>query len=471
MENCDLLLINPPFHKRNGSGNIFPLGLGYLYASAKKSGYSVCIIDCTDIISSFESVNLDVLKEDLVIRLLKYAPKLIGIGPCITTQIAALKIIVDCCKNTLRGVPIIAGGPLASIEGQEWVFYEYLGINTIIKGDGEIAIVDALKAISNGENLVSCNKITSKNNLFYNEIANLDTIPFPYRYNFENYCISYRRSDGEENQKTATMIASRGCANKCDYCVSGNLKHQTLRKRSIPNVIEEMRYLQNNYNVTDIVFYDDCFFYNTHSANEDVEKFCSALLDSGTSMKWQMELRTDFVIEMSNKSIAFLEQCGCRQINIGIEKTTDKELFSLGKTSSVSGLKAAILRIKDNSNIKLTGTFILGGPEESEADIKKMIIDSTLLGLDTVQYNPLYIYPGTPLYDKTIKDTRKWLYYALDNMPLGEIIFENEYVNKDKLINLLDYAYAEFYKDTSMRNDLMVTDRLNLRRGGENEDF
>ena len=50
----DLLLINPPFHRRNGSGSIFPLGLGYIIAAAKKEGYTCDVINGYSMIDSYD---------------------------------------------------------------------------------------------------------------------------------------------------------------------------------------------------------------------------------------------------------------------------------------------------------------------------------------------------------------------------------------------------------------------------------
>lgn len=50
MKNVDLLLINPPFHRRNGSGTIFPLGLGYILAAVNINGLTSDVIDCSHVI-------------------------------------------------------------------------------------------------------------------------------------------------------------------------------------------------------------------------------------------------------------------------------------------------------------------------------------------------------------------------------------------------------------------------------------
>jgi hypothetical protein len=126
MKHIDLLLINPPFHMRNGGGNIFPLGLGYIISSVEAHSYTWAVVDCTRIISTFFDDNLKIFAEKLRIELTTYSPQIIGIGPCITSQLRALNIIVRCCSESFPNVPIVAGGPFASIDGQEWCFLKNL---------------------------------------------------------------------------------------------------------------------------------------------------------------------------------------------------------------------------------------------------------------------------------------------------------------------------------------------------------
>lgn len=124
MKKTDLLLINPPFHRRNGSGSIFPLGLGYIIANLNKHGISCEVIDCTQIISSYDEEELEKLSMVLSEKLKEFDPVLVGIGPCITTQVRSLDIIAQLCLDRFGRERVFAGGPFASIPNQEWFFYE-----------------------------------------------------------------------------------------------------------------------------------------------------------------------------------------------------------------------------------------------------------------------------------------------------------------------------------------------------------
>ena len=464
--NVDILFIIPPFHMRNGGGSFFPLGLGYIISEVDLCGYSWDVVNCTEQIQSFFTEDLEKLSENLKQVLSNYNPTVIGIGPCITTQLRALEVVSKTCKEVLPNTPVFAGGPFPSIENQEWVFYDYLGIDYLIKGDGELAVVDAIRVLKDGQDMSNSQYVSHRGYSYTNFIDNINEIPFPYRPFSKKEKFSIRRSLGSTVQ--AAMITSRGCPYSCSYCVSGNLKHNNIkyRKRSISNILDEMTELCNNYGVNDIVFYDDCFFYNAKTVNTDIENFCSELEARSLKIKWQIEMRPDVFCNLSEQSMAMLQQAGCRQISLGIEKISGSALAFLGKQNCWPSLGAQIKKIKSFAGISISATFILGGKNESEEDIIDLINKSKELNLDFAHYNPLFIYPGTPLYGTIFSDEKEWARLVLkDTLPWGEIVYENEHMSKDRLIELVDYAYAQFYSGTKYAEQEMICDRFNLKQG------
>lgn len=464
MKCIDLLLINPPFHRRNGSGSIFPLGLGYILSAVQESDFTCDVIDCSRVISSYGKDDLYRLRQFLKDELKDYKPDLVGIGPCITTQVRALSIISDCCKQQYGNEKIFAGGPLASIEDQEWFFFDFLGLNYIIKGDGEIAIVKLLEHIKRHGKIDDCKYVSHRNYIFFNEIKDINSISFPQRPFIDSNIISIRRSDNG-GEKSASMITSRGCLYHCKYCVSGNMNYKAFRKRNYKNIIDEMQFVKEEYGITDIIFYDDCFFYNPQTVHRDIFEFCSMLKKRELNMTWQMEIRCDLFKNINDKDSILLYQSGCRQINLGIEKTSDEGLANLGKNITLEGLAQKIKHLKSISKIKIAGTFILGGAGETKDNIEEMIEESTKINLDFAHYNPLFIYPGTPIYQEYFQDKKDWVKYILeDEVPWGEIVYENEYVNKEQLLKLVKEAYEKFYSNSIYRDSVMVKDRFNLNR-------
>ena len=450
---------------RRGSGNFLPLGLGYIISATEVNGFTVDVVNCASFINSFHPDDFEILDVCLRSALSDYSPLLIGVGPCITTQLKALMVISKTCKDMFPNTAIVCGGPLATMHDQEWVFFEMLGVDYIIKGDGEEAITNLLATLKSGKRAIDCDNVSYLGHTIVNEIADINNIRFPSRTIANDMQISLRRQDKTKEQITFPMITSRGCMYRCAYCVSGSLPYCNFRKRNYGNIINEMKRLKEEFGATDVIFYDDCFFYNPRIANNDIRDFCTLLLDHNINMSWQMELRTDLILSIDEQSIELLEEAGCRQINIGIEKTTDENLRNIGKTSSVRGLQERNKIIVERSNIQLTGTFILGGPGETEASTQQLISSAQELYLTEAHFSPLFLYPGTKLYIDMGYDARKWVSLIMnDTYPWGEIVYENEFLTREKLLDLEQIAYEEFYKGKDHAYADAYLDRYNLRR-------
>lgn len=352
---------------------------------------------------------------------------------------------------------------------QVWFFFDFLNIDYIIKGDGEKAVVEMIRTVQKGKSLSECRYVTKKDYIYFNEIDNIDRLPFPKRMFVAESIVSERRSG--KNQ-SLSMISSRGCLYHCNYCVSGNMKYKKFRKRTYENIIAEMKFIKETYGITDIIFYDDCFFYRPLKVHSDISDFCNKLIQESLDMTWQMEIRCDLFEELNDKDIHLLFESGCRQINLGIEKTSADGLKYLGKTITLEGLSEKIAYAREISNIKFAGTFILGGKNENRNSVEDTILKSRQMHLDFAHYNPLFIYPGTPMYKEVFDSPEEWVrYIQADDLPWGEIVYENEYIDRNGLIELVNEAYEKFYSESPHENSCMVKDRFNLNRGKKSENL
>ena len=457
----DILFVIPPYHKRNGSGSLFPLGIGAIMACLEKHGFSYDYINCPQIIDSFFPEDLKKLEEKLGNLLLQYNPIVVGIGPCVTSGAIGLEIVARCCLEIFGKERVFAGGPFATLPSQEWFFYERLGLSYIIKGDGEEAVCDAIKTIKEGKTLLQSSVVSFPGFSKVNIIQGLDDLPFSKRIDMEKDRLSERRRARNEAMKSAHIVASRGCPYHCTYCVSGN-QRIPFRKRSVNNIVEEMKMLSTHYGITDVVFYDDCFFTGINTIHIEVENFCAEIEKSGLHISWQFEIRPDILIELSDDELQRLFSCGCRQMNIGIEKVHNDGASTFGKPYDYIQLKEYLAHVHSVAPIRMTGTFIIGGKEETRDTVMQLIIASSNMNLDDAEYSPLFVYPDTPLYKDIFSDPRSWFDVILSSKePWGEVVYENSQLNKNEIIALVDDAYNYFYQNKEKTK--RIRDRYHLR--------
>ena len=459
----DILFIIPPYHKRHGSGSLFPLGISSIIACLEQKDYTYEYIDCTRIVSSLNDEDLRLLDEKLKQELLRFDPRLVGIGPCVTPGAKGLITIANCCISAFGKDIIFAGGPFASLPTQEWFFYEYLGLMYLIKGDGEEAICNAIGIVRDGGSLFNCSNVSTAGAPIMNiNEKSLDELPFSKRIQIEKNTFSDRRRLNTCG-KTAHIVASRGCPYSCSYCVSGNIK-MPFRKRSAMSIVAEMEYLSENYGIKDIVFYDDCFFTSPLTVHREICDFCNLLKEKKLNMTWQIEIRPDIIIQLTDDELVLLSESGCRQMNIGVEKTYDNGASMFGKRFNYNELKSHLAHIHEVCQIQLTGTFILGGKGETKDSVRKLIKASARMNLDQAEYSPLFVYPDTPIYKEMFSNPKEWFDVIMSsNDSLGEVVYEDDVLDKDTLQRMVRVAYKFFYKGTKYSETDRITDRYNLK--------
>jgi anaerobic magnesium-protoporphyrin IX monomethyl ester cyclase len=327
--NYDILLINPNYHRRLDSGIIPPLGLAYLVSFLHKGGFFPKILDCSLYFDSLDATTIKKMKYWLIEQLTPARPKLaIGIGPCTTSAIRSIIAIADTCKQIYPNIPIIYGGPLTLIPDQEWLFFGRLNAFAIVKGDGEYALSSILYKLRLGESISGIPGVQTSEDMQVRPefIQNLDTLPFP-SWNASEIC-SYKPSVRRDLfvYPFAPIIGSRGCPHSCKFCISGQLIKY--RRHSFDYIIEQVKLLQETYHIRSIIFYDDNLFPSAINVNEELKSFVDLFKNIKPDLLWQIEVRPDVFSHISIDMFEKIFSCGCRQINIGIEKAQPSELFS-----------------------------------------------------------------------------------------------------------------------------------------------
>jgi radical SAM superfamily enzyme YgiQ (UPF0313 family) len=173
------------------------------------------------------------------------------------------------------------------------------------------------------------------------------------------------------------------------------------------------------------------------------------LTQSAPDVLWQIEIRPDVFSQISIDTFKYIFAHGCRQLNIGFEKTSYSQQQLLSKSFDIEQAKETCQLIaRFCPEMRLTGTFILGGPEETKESIYETIQFSTQLGLLFAHYYPLELYPGTPMYRSLFgEDNRAWFDKIMNNkLPWGEVIYEDENISATQIMDLISFAYCYFYE-------------------------
>jgi anaerobic magnesium-protoporphyrin IX monomethyl ester cyclase len=254
-------------------------------------------------------------------------------------------------KKQFPGKKIILGGI-----GPSGVAYELMEtfnfIDFVVIGEGENSTVNLLKEIRGKADYSSVPGIVYRENekviqtSNHQRISDLDIVPLPayHHISFNDY-------------NRVGVISTRGCPYPCTFCDSAPFWENIFTKRTVQNLIEEIEYIVDNFNLTVIDICDDLFFANKARCLE----FCDELINRGIKIKWSCSVRVDLVDEPLIKKMA---ESGCTCLFFGVESGSDKVLSRIRKNITIDQAKTSILIARKYIDEVIT-SFMWGFPFES----------------------------------------------------------------------------------------------------------
>lgn len=358
-------LINPGLSRELAMQE--PLNLGFLATYLKKNNIDVKIID--------EPSQQNFYKE-----IEEFKPDFAGFTANTLVAKRAYELSSFCRE---KGIITIIGGRHPSIYPNEAAKYA----DYVVVGEGEKALLDIVQGKEKKGSIIT-----------REPIKDLDEIPMVDRQllNMEFYTKTKDRFQDSYltfvplNTRTAGVITSRGCPYNCIFCFNSH-KLYPFRFHSARRVVDEIKYLINNYKIHAIFFLDDNLFANRQRLRE----ICDLIKKEKLDFIWGANARVDNITE---EIIIAAKEAGCKQITFGFESGSQRILDLLNKGTTVEKAKEAIKIVKKHG-LLATGTFMIGNPGETKEDIeltKKFIQENEIDSYGVCITTP---YPGSKLFD------------------------------------------------------------------------
>ncbi|RLE09664.1 B12-binding domain-containing radical SAM protein [Candidatus Aerophobetes bacterium] len=423
-----VLFVLPPskFALKEAAGiTALPLGLAYLASVLEREGHKVKVLDCP---------TLEYDLKDLEREIKGFRPQVMGITSTTSTIYDAYKV-ARLTKEINPKAVVVIGGPHVSFTAEQ-TLRECPFIDVVVRGEGETTTEELITCLEEGQPLeevrgISFRKdekvVETENRPF---IENLDELPFPayHLLPMDRYKVG--------RHHFANIITSRGCPFSCIFCSSSQLCGKRWRARSPENVIEELKVLKYEYNISEVEFLDDTFTLNSPRA----EKICDLMMRENLNLSWSASSRVNTLTQrLANK----MRKAGCHTIYLGIESGSQKILDLIQKGTNLVQAERAVEILK-GAKINVLGSFIIGIPGETIKSIKKTIKFAKKLNLNFAQFSICTPYPGTKLFDiareRGFLLTRDWSKYTI----LDPVMKTPGILSKE-LKRWLLKAYLSFY--------------------------
>ena len=391
-----VLLVNPPEMTQGVNLTIFPgpsIGLLWLVSYLRQYGFVPHFVDGWEI--GWSGI------EDKIIN---FQPDIVGVTAISALRHKAFKV-AEIAKRINPNIVVVMGGIHATIMWKQ-VLENYPSIDIVVRGEGEVSLLE----IAQGKPLNEIDGISYRNNgqIICNKdrelIHNLDDIPLP-AWDLNNFSVLASVNDAKEGEiingidvskeLVAPIISSRGCIGKCNFC-STWVTWKYSRCRSPENIVDELEYLYNKYNIKHFKFLDDAF-----SMDRNITmKFCDELEKRKMRIAFAAQTRGDLI---DQELLERLYSVGHYILLIGVESGSQKILDIMRKNIDLNKLKENILMAK-RIGFKINELLIVGNIGETIDTINETVEFVKQTEPDTTSVgHGLMLFPGTSVYQHAKK--------------------------------------------------------------------
>ncbi len=342
--------------------------------------------------------------EEIGRRIAAFEPDLVGIT-CLYSS--TFPVVAELCKTSKTVAPsaiTVAGGTHPSFLPKRCL-EEAPELDMIALGEGELVLLDLLDALKAGADLSSVDGLAfrdpSSGEIKVNHktrfIEDLDSLPYPARDLLPMEL--YRRIGVphllfSERKRFATVMTSRGCPAKCNFCSSRRFWGNRFRARSPENVLDELDLLIREYGVEEIQFEDD----NISLGKARFRKLLQGMLDRNLNLSWSTP-NGIALWALDRDLVGLMKRAGCYEVTLAFESGNQQVLDEIIHKPLKLGKVQPVLRALKEAGIRTSSFFIVGSPGESMEQMKETFRLPRRLGLTYAWFfiaNPL---PGTELYE------------------------------------------------------------------------
>jgi radical SAM superfamily enzyme YgiQ (UPF0313 family) len=237
---------------------------------------------------------------------------------------------------------------------------------------------------------------------------------------------------------TTSLIATRGCHNRCDFCyLSTAGLHMPYQLRDPQQIVQEMVQDAQPY----AVFIDN----NLGSRPEYLRRLCRALRP--LERIWSAAVSIDVTDDPA--LIREMALAGCTGVFVGFESLEAHNIQDAGKKSPSPDDYAQRVAIFHDHGIQVNGSFVLGFDHD-----RRDVFDRTVEWiednrLECATFHILTPYPGTPLYAR-MKSEGRLLHENWSLYDTAHVVFRPRFMDPGELAQGYARCYERLFSHASI---------------------
>ena len=371
-----------------------PFGISYIATVLKEAGHNVKLVVITPTTK---------LEEKFTSLFSEFPPDVVCLTS-VSSQMPLIRKAGSAIRKTAPHAFIIMGGVHPTLNPDDVIKIDF--VDAVCVGEGEEAVIELTGQMQGGKTPAGIKNLWIKNNSTGDIEKNpqrpfrkdLDSLPFIDREMWEPY-ISNKRD------VLYTVLAGRGCPNRCTYCSNHALarvaKGKYVRFRSPDNVIEEIRRLvEQDPNVETIFFEIETLGASLNYTYELLSKVAEFNRTLKKPLRYGTNLALNAQIKHNRRLLQAFKEANLDFFRIGLESGSERiRREVLNRPRYYNHDLIEFCRMAREFDIKYTINILIGLPGETPEDFQETIrVTRECEPTYGVSVNIFYPYPGTRLH-------------------------------------------------------------------------
>ncbi len=237
---------------------------------------------------------------------------------------------------------------------------------------------------------------------------------------------------------TASVIATRGCHNRCGFCyLATDGLRMPYQVRDVDDVVRELAADDQPY----AVFIDN----NLGSRPEYLRALCRGLRP--LEKIWSAAVTIDVTDDPS--LVAEMALAGCTGVFIGFESLAGQNLDEAGKRSPRPADYARRVRILHDHGIQVNGSFVLGFDHDRPDVFARTVQWIEDARLECATFHILTPYPATPLF-RRLEAEGRLLHRDWSRYDTAHVVFRPAHLTPDELAEGYAWCYRRLFSHASI---------------------
>tara|TARA_A100001015_G_scaffold318463_1_gene438443 strand:- start:5159 stop:6676 length:1518 start_codon:yes stop_codon:yes gene_type:complete len=256
----------------------------------------------------------------------------------------------------------------------------------------------------------------------------------------------------ENRHKYASLQTSLGCPFKCTFCcINAPFQRNKIRCWSPKHTIREIKYLVENFGITNIKIPDEMFVLNP----KQVVGICDEILseDLGDKLNFWAYARIDTLND--DDMLRKMQKSGFKWLALGIESSSKhvRDGVVKGRFDNIE-IEGIVKKVRD-MGFYVGANYIFGLPDDNLTSMQQTLDLAIRINSEWANFYSAMAYPGSQLY--TFAKQKKWQLPDDNNGPgwigYSQHAFETlplptEKIKASTVLDFRDEAFNVYFKNS-----------------------